>query len=209
MAGAGMSIMNTQAMKQALRQSIIVARSKMPEEERTVLSAVIAQRLTVLNAYRKAGTVLGYMNFGAEFAASVWVRQALSDAKRVLLPKVNRATNELDVYHVTDLQRDVVPGLWDIPEPLPDRCDAAGLEEADFILLPGVAFGRDGSRLGYGGGFYDKLLARLKHRPALVAAAYSLQVVEEVPQEATDRKVEWLVTENETIRVCASSGRNG
>ena len=70
----------------------------------------------------------------------------------------------------------------------------------DFILLPGVAFTREGARLGYGGGFYDKLLAQMPHRPALVAGAFALQVVHEIPQEKTDRKVEWLVTEDETIR---------
>jgi 5-formyltetrahydrofolate cyclo-ligase len=170
------------------------------------LSSMIAQRLAALDACRTAGTVLGYMNFGAEFAASGWMQQALADGKRVLLPKVNRATNELDVYHVTDLQRDVTPGLWDILEPLPERCAAAKLNEINLILLPGVAFGRDGARLGYGGGYYDKLLARLNHHPALVAAAYSLQIVEGVPQEATDRKVEWLVTENETIECAATRG---
>ena len=193
-------------MKQTLRQSIIAARSKMPETERAALSAIIAQRLNALDAYHAAGTVLGYMNFGAEFVAREWVRQALSDGKRVLLPKVNRATNELDVYHIKDLRRDVAPGLWNIPEPLPEHCATAKLDEAAFILLPGVAFGRDGARLGYGGGFYDKLLARLAHQPALVAAAYSLQIVEGIPQEATDRKVEWLVTESETIECAAASG---
>lgn len=196
-------------MKQTLRQSIIAARSKMAGEERAALNAAITRRLIALDAYLAAETVLGYMNFGAEFAASVWVRQALADGKRVLLPKVNRAANELDVFHVKELQHDVAPGMWGIPEPLPDRCAVAGLDEAEFILLPGVAFGRDGARLGYGGGFYDKALARLKQQPTLVAAAYSLQIVEGIPQEATDRKVEWLVTETETIECAATSGRHG
>jgi 5-formyltetrahydrofolate cyclo-ligase len=66
-----------------------------------------------------------------------------------------------------------------------------------------VAFGLDGARLGYGGGFYDKLLARLSHQPSLVAAAYALQVVNNIPQEDTDRKVEWLITEQKTIHCVA------
>lgn len=199
-------------MKRALRQSIIAARLKIPEAQRAASSAAIAQRIATMDAYRAAHTVLGYMNFGAEFDAGRWVRQALTEGKRVLLPKVNRAANELDVYRVTDLQHDVAPGMWGIPEPLPERCALAQPGEADFILLPGVAFGRDGARLGYGGGFYDKLLARLAHkdgqtrRPALVAAAFSLQVVRDIPQEITDHKVAWLVTENEIIE-CAASGK--
>jgi 5-formyltetrahydrofolate cyclo-ligase len=62
-----------------------------------------------------------------------------------------------------------------------------------------VAFTRDGARLGYGGGFYDKLLACMAYRPVLAAAAFALQVVEQIPQETTDVKVEWIITEQETI----------
>jgi len=198
--------MSMQAMKQVIRQRIIAARQQMAEQERARLSRDIAARIAGLEAYRTAGTVLAYLNFGAEFAVEGLVRQALQEGKNVLLPKVNRATNELDVYRVADLQRDLAPGLWDIREPLAERCAKVdALEAVDFILLPGVAFGRDGARLGYGGGFYDKLLARLTHKPALVAGAYAMQIVEGMPQEATDRKVEWLVTENETIH-CAAAG---
>jgi 5-formyltetrahydrofolate cyclo-ligase len=70
-----------------------------------------------------------------------------------------------------------------------------------------VAFGRDGARLGYGGGFYDKFLARLSHQPALVAAAFSLQLVEGIPQEPTDRKVDKLITEHEIIHCAAVRAR--
>lgn len=187
-------------MKQAIRQRIIAFRQQMEEDERARLSLAIAARLASMEAYRTANTVLAYMNFGAEFSAEIFVQQALRDGKRVLLPRVNRSTNELDIYQVMDLLHDLAPGMWGISEPLVERCARVdALEEVDFILLPGVAFGRDGTRLGYGGGFYDKLLARMQHQPALVAGAYTMQIVEGVPQEATDRKVEWLVTENETI----------
>lgn len=193
-------------MKQALRQRIIAARQQMAEPERARLSRAIAARITGLQAYRSAGTVLAYLNFGAEFAAEELVRQALQQGKRVLLPKVNRATNALDVYQVADLQHDIAPGLWNIREPLAERCARVdALETVDFILLPGVAFGRDGARLGYGGGFYDKLLARLSHSPVLAAGAYAMQVIEGIPQEATDRKVEWLVTEDETMHCAGAS----
>ena len=198
--------MTAQAMKQNIRQYIVAVRQQMAGEERGRLSQAIAARIASMEAYRTANTVLAYMNFGAEFAADIFVQQALCDGKRVLLPRVNRSSNELDIYQVTDLLRDLAPGMWNISEPLVERCARVDtLEEVDFILLPGVAFGRDGARLGYGGGFYDKLLARLKHHPALVAGAYAMQIVEGIPQEDNDRKVEWLVTENETIN-CANNG---
>lgn len=200
--------MTVQAMKRTLRQRIIADRAALPQGERARLSREITARLLRLDAYREANTVLGYMNFGAEFESDSWVRQVLSDSKVLLLPKVNMDTRGLDLYRVTDVDTQLASGAFGIREPLPQGCIEAKLEEADFILLPGVAFGRDGARLGYGGGFYDKLLTRLQPRglvkkaPALIAAAYSMQVVEGIPQEQTDHRVQWLVTEDEVIQ-CA------
>ena len=206
--------MTIQVMKQAIRQRIIAGRERLTAAERAGLSHAISERIANLNAYRTANTVLAYMSFGAELSTEKWVEQALSDGKCVLLPKVNRATKELDVYRVTNLQHDLAPGQWNIREPLVERCTKINsLKEVDFILLPGIAFGRDGARLGYGGGFYDKLLARMKDvnqgcYPALVAGAFAIQLVEGLPQEATDHKVEWVVTENETIQ-CVSDLHTG
>jgi 5-formyltetrahydrofolate cyclo-ligase len=208
--------MSKQAMKQALRQSIIAARQKLAVADHDAFSRAIIKSIMQLDAYREAKTVLAYMSFGAEFATGAWVQLALQDGKQVLLPRVNSSSRQLELFQVADLQQDVAPGKWDIPEPLPEHCRSVDdLERIDFILLPGVAFARDGSRLGYGGGFYDKLLARmtpdgrnaLPQRPALVAAAFSMQLVTEIPQEATDRKVEWLITENEVIHCGAEKKR--
>ena len=196
-------------MKQALRQSIIAARQKMTETEHDEYSRIITQRILQLETYANAQTVLGYMSFGAEFATSHWLQQALQAGKQVLLPRVNSTSKQLELYKVNDVVSDVAPGLWNIPEPVPDRCSRVDdLTQVDFILLPGVAFARDGARLGYGGGFYDKLLARImptgtSDHPVLAAAAFSMQLLKDIPQEATDRKVHWLLTEKEAIHCCA------
>lgn len=187
-------------MKQSIRKSILVQREQLPTEMRSAHSAAITERLLQLPEYRQAGTVLGYMNFGAEFASELWVERALADGKRLALPKVNRHTNHLDLYWVDDPESQLTAGLWGIREPVAELCKKlAAPDEIEFALLPGVAFTRDGARLGYGGGYYDKLLAGMAQRPALVAAAFGLQVVERLPQEATDIKVEWIVTEQEMI----------
>ena len=192
--------MNIQTRKQALRQSIIAAREKLPTTERLRFSRAVIGSLCELPAYLQAQTVLGYLNFGSELVAELWVQRALADGKRVLLPRVNRAGKCLDLYKVQDLNQDVAPGSWGIREPVVERCiKEEALGTVDFILLPGVAFTREGGRLGYGGGYYDKLLAQMPHRPTLVAGAFALQVVPEIPLEKTDRNVGWLVTEDETI----------
>jgi len=196
-----------QSLKQIIRKSTLSLREQLSIDARAAHSAVITERLLQLPEYRQAGAVLGYMNFGAEFASELWVARVLADGKRLALPKVNRHTNHLDLYWVEDPENQLAAGLWGIREPVVERCERLdNPNEVEFALLPGVAFTRDGARLGYGGGFYDKLLASMAQRPVLVAAAFAVQIVERLPQEATDIKVEWIVTEQETIACSARKG---
>jgi 5-formyltetrahydrofolate cyclo-ligase len=198
-------------LKQDIRKTILAQREQLPADTRAAHSAAIAEQLLQLPEYQQAGTVLGYMNFGAEFASELWIARVLADGKRLALPKVNHHTNHLDLYWVEDPENQLAAGLWGIREPVVERCERLdNPNEVEFALLPGVAFTRDGARLGYGGGFYDKLLARpdvrdWAHQPALVAAAFAMQVVERLPQEATDVKVEWIITEQETIACSAQA----
>lgn len=196
--------MTDQTEKQTIRKSILAQREQLPAETRATLSAAITERLLQLPEYRQAGAVLGYMNFGAEFVSGLWVERVLADGKRLALPKVNRHTNHLDLYWVEDTESQLEAGLWGIREPVVERCERLNsLNEVEFALLPGVAFTRGGARLGYGGGFYDKLLANRAQQPMLVAAAFAIQLVGQLPQEATDVRVERVVTEQETI-ICTA-----
>ncbi len=194
--------MNPSTDKQKIRQSILALREQILSDVRTVHDAAILERLLQMPEYKRAETVLGYMNFGSEFASELWVAQVLKDGKRLALPRVNRHTNMLDLYCVDDLENQLASGLWGIREPVVERCERLNaINEVEFALLPGIAFSQNGARLGYGGGFYDKLLAHsASQRPVLAVAAYGLQVVKEIPQEATDVSVEWIVTESATIR---------
>ncbi|MBI3480896.1 MAG: 5-formyltetrahydrofolate cyclo-ligase [Nitrosomonadales bacterium] len=192
--------MSIQTTKQAIRKNTLSLREQLPADARAAHSAAITAHLLQLPAYRQADSVLGYMNFGAEFASELWVRRVLAEGRRLALPRVNRHTNQLDLYWVDDLEGQLAAGLWGIREPVVERCERLNsLNEVEFALLPGVAFTRHGVRLGYGGGFYDKLLSHMTPRPTLAVAAFALQIVEQIPQEATDVNVEWIVTEEETI----------
>ena len=195
-----------QTIKSSIRKSIQSLREQLPAAVRAAHNVAITERLLQLPQYRNANTVLGYMNFGAEFASELWIQQVLADGKKLALPRVNHHTNQLDLYWVDDPGNQLEAGLWKIREPVVERCERlATLNEVEFALLPGVAFTRNGARLGYGGGYYDKLLAHITHQPTLAAAAFELQIIEHIPQEATDVKVGWIITEQETI-VCSEHG---
>ncbi len=198
---------NLKQEKQRIRKSILAAREQLSPETRATCDAKVTKQILKLNQYKQSNTILGYMNFGSEYASELWVAQVLADGKRLVLPRVNRHTNHLDLYLIEDLNTQLAAGLWGIREPVIERCKRLiDINEVEFVLLPGIAFSRDGARLGYGGGFYDKLLAPAQdamQRLALVAAGFALQIVNQIPQEETDVKVQWLVTEKETVNCSA------
>jgi 5-formyltetrahydrofolate cyclo-ligase len=180
-------------LKKALRQIILDARSAMKPEERSAKSREIEKRLFALPEFLAAETVLFYASFRSEVETHDMVRRALAAGKRIVLPRVSG--NELVLLEITDFDRDVHPGKWDIPEP--SRGTPAGPEQVDLIVVPGAAFDAAGNRLGYGAGFYDKLLKGYKGVTA--ALAFELQIVLEVPADPHDVPMQKIVTEKRII----------
>src|SRR5262249_50098992 len=110
---------------------------------------------------------------------------------------IDRAARRLALHQVRDLERDLRAGTWGIREPDPTRCQTVAPVAIDFVLVPGLAFDPDGGRVGYGAGYYDRLLGEWPEPlPPLVAAAFDLQVVPVVPMAATDHRVDLVVTES-------------
>ena len=183
-------------MKNQIRKRILAQRDALGAVERRALSDRIASRLLALDGYRAAQCVAAYMSFGSEFDTAAVIADLLAHRRRLVLPKVERGSRFLKFYHVTNLERDLASGVWGIREPRIGVCGEAAPEEIDFVLVPGVAFTRRCERLGYGRGFYDRLIASFAGRPALVAAAYTMQVVAELPTSESDQRVDLVVTED-------------
>jgi 5-formyltetrahydrofolate cyclo-ligase len=139
---------------------------------------------------------MAYASFASELQTGEFVRHVLDQGKILLLPKVNRQRELLEIYRVRDPVQDLRVGTWGIREPRPDRCARMEPHIIDFVLVPGLAFDRRGRRLGYGGGFYDKMLAdSLSPCAWLVAGAFESQMVEKVPVDEHDMPMDVVVTE--------------
>lgn len=186
------------AAKAALRREIIARRDALDAATRTSASHRITAHVLTLECFQRARCVLAYASIGSEFDTSALLSQVMVK-KKLVLPRVDRmdkATRTLQLYFVQNLKTDLQPGVWGIREPRPDRCALAPLDVIDVVLAPGVAFTQRGERLGYGGGYYDQLLARFSPRPTIVAAAFDIQIVSDVPLGTTDLPVDSVVTEN-------------
>ncbi len=187
------------AAKKNLRQEILHQRDALDPAARATASARITGQILGLECFQRARGVLAYASIGSEFNTSDLLSQVLTH-KKLALPRVDKATRSLQLYWVNNLEADLQAGVWGIREPRPDRCTPAPLEAIDLVLAPGVAFTARGERLGYGGGYYDQLLARFSMRPAIIAAAFECQRVAAVPLDATDLPVDVVVTENTSYK---------
>jgi 5,10-methenyltetrahydrofolate synthetase len=187
------------AAKASLRREILARRDALDAAVRARLSSVAIDRTLALVAFRQARVVLGYASFGSELDTRPFLQAVLGSGRVLALPRIDRAARRLALHEVRDLEVELRPGMWGIPEPAPARCRTVAPPEIDFVLVPGVVFDPEGGRVGYGAGYYDRLLAAWPEPlPPLVAGAFELQVVPAVPVLDTDHRVDLVVTESRT-----------
>jgi 5-formyltetrahydrofolate cyclo-ligase len=113
---------------------------------------------------------------------------------------VNRAARTLDICAISRLEHDAAPGYRGIPEP-GAHCALIDIASIDWVLVPGVAFDRDGRRVGYGGGYYDRFLPLLRADARRVAGAFEMQLVERVPAGRHDVTIDAVVTEARSVSI--------
>jgi 5-formyltetrahydrofolate cyclo-ligase len=188
--------------KRALRMQMMAAREAIDPLLRASASRRIAQAVGELPSFRAAHCVLLTLPYRSEWDTRALVNAALAAGKQVVLPRVNDATRMLDMHLIDDIERDTAPGFRGIPEPSA-RLPQVARDAIDWVLVPGVAFDVRGRRLGYGGGFYDRLLSLLAHDTARVAGAYDMQVIARVPAAPHDLSVQQIVTEQRTLSIVA------
>jgi len=188
------------ARKQALRRQILSQRTALEPAERGRLSDSITATLLTLPELARAHCVLAYLSFGSEFDTGAFVHALQLRGSTLVLPRIDRARRALTLHRVQDPQGDTLPGVWGIREPDPQRCPLAVATDIQAALVPGVAFTARGERLGYGGGYYDRMIGEQALGIPLVAAAFELQLVADLPLGPDDAPVDVVVTEARVYR---------
>jgi len=185
--------------KRRIRRSILAVRRGLSETERLARSRRVWERVAALSCYQQAREVLGYMAFDHEVLTDGLIRQALASGKQMVLPMVQSDRQSLALYAIEDLECDVAPGYCGIQEPQPQRTRAVAPESLDLVLVPGVAFDLRGRRLGFGAGFYDRLLTQLPRDIPTVGLAFDFQVIPRLPSQPHDVMLDAIVTESYVI----------
>jgi 5-formyltetrahydrofolate cyclo-ligase len=191
--------------KRMLRAAVVEARDALPAAAREARSYHIAERVLALPQFTAAKAVLLTLPFRSEWNAALVAHAALAAGKAVVVPRVDAPARVLALHRVASLAEDIVPGYRGIPEPR-DELPLAPGAAVDLALVPGVAFDEQGCRLGYGGGYYDRLLPLLRPDAVRVAGAFDEQIVEAVPAAAHDLHVDVIVTPTRLIVAPARQG---
>ena len=173
--------------KKELRRQIRELKRAMTPEQIEQASRRLGELFLDTPQYKNAKTIYGYLPYNQEVRTVPMLEQALKDGKKVAVPKCYG--DEMKFIYLEDLTQ-VELGYCNIPEPIADGPVAE--DETALVLMPGMAFTKNGDRMGYGGGFYDKFLASEPNHPTL-ALCYDFQVLEHLETEEFDIPVDCVL----------------
>lgn len=183
--------------KAKIRLKALAARDAVLDKDR--YSSVIQGKLNSLPEFLAASTVLFYVDVRSEVRTREAIRDALLQGKKVVVPFC--LTGELGLFYL-DSMDELESGAYAILEPRTElrenRDKICSPEAIDLVIVPGIAFDARGGRIGYGRGYYDRLLVRLRSAVPTVALAYDCQVLpNELPLDGRDILMDKIVTEKQ------------
>lgn len=174
--------------KKELRKKFRESRDNILNREE--LSKKIAKNLFDFYEYQKAKSLFIFVSFRSEVNTEEIIEKSLADGKIVAIPKIYG--NKMKAIRIKSLN-----GLERNPMGILEPKDDEEYYKIDLSLTPGLAFSKDGYRLGYGGGYYDRFFA--KYSTKKVGLAFYDQLTDKIPKEEFDQKLDYLVTEKGII----------
>ena len=190
------------SLKEALRKEILTKRDALAKNEIEALSQVIMKKLAEICKPDAIKLIMCYMDFRNEVMTGDFIRNCLALGKRIALPLVEKGMDGrkgISAYEIKDEQCDVSPGTYGILEPNPSITKLVKPTEIDLVIVPGIVFDEGKFRVGYGGGYYDRFLPKVRSDCIKAAVAFELQIVDKVPQEEHDIPMDIIITEKRII----------
>lgn len=186
-------------MKREIRRDILDLRNQKTKEELEERSGKIKVNLFSTPEFKRAKKILFYMSVGSEVRTESMIEDALKLGKEIAVPAVDTENNALRVCELHDCDTELEPGTFGIPEPKKECRREVPAETIDLVIVPGIAFDRKGTRIGYGKGFYDRLLSSMPKARTL-GLAYDFQLIQALPEEEHDIRVNKIVTESGVMK---------
>lgn len=180
-------------LKNGIRNRSLCLRRQLGRQRRQLLSERAQRRLLQEPEFLAAGSIALYSPIRQEVATGLIAQAAWLSGKRVAYPEVVGETLE---FGIVDTPMGLRSGHWGVLEPI--GCERISTAEIDLLLVPGLAFDLRGHRLGYGKGFYDRLLASLERPRLAFGFSFECQVLNDLPVFPTDQPINALITDEQT-----------
>ena len=185
--------------KAAIRKEILERRESQDPKIRAAQSRSITKTLLSHKAFQKADKILIYLSKDGEVGTDNLLGHAFELGKRVCVPVVGRENEELRISELPGPEISFRLGAFGVREPAEEDLNFVPPDQIDPVVAPGLAFDRRGGRIGYGKGYYDRLLSRLDSHVPRIALAFDFQVLDDVPQDENDIRVDAIITEKSVM----------
>ncbi len=189
--------------KKTLRKELLKEREKFTEEEIDIMSDLIFEKVKSLYCFRKAETIMVYVSYGKELNTFKFIRECIEMGKRVITPICNpdkTMSLALTETFPEGFERTKM-GILEIPK---EKAELVNYQELDIIITPGLAFTYGGDRLGYGGGYYDRLFEIISPHVVKLCPSYDQFILDEVPTDPHDTHIDVIITPTRSI-FCGNS----
>ncbi|MBC8387162.1 MAG: 5-formyltetrahydrofolate cyclo-ligase [Actinobacteria bacterium] len=184
--------------KKQLRKYIQNKRDNLALGLRNKKSKEIALKFLKTRDYLNSKNIFIFYPFRSEIDTTIIIKKALKESKNIILPRVEGTL--LNLYFINDVHTQLQEGSYGIMEPIPSSCIKAYISDINLAIVPGVAFDKNLNRLGYGGGFYDKILKNLPQGIKKIALSFDVQIVSNIPVLGYDIKIDMLITESKIYK---------
>jgi len=186
-------------VKNQIKESILEKRNSLSKEEIVQRSAQIKNNLFDSEQFKKSRIIMFFVSFNSEVHTHDMIRAALKN-KIVVVPKVEQ--NEIEPSVIIDFDSLISSGKFGILEPI--EIMKIVYKNIGLVLVPGITFDKEGHRIGYGFGYYDKFLHKVP-KAVKIGLAFDFQVIDKIPREQHDVPVDFIVTEKGVIE-CRKQG---
>lgn len=184
-------------MKKTLREQFLRTRKELSESEVKKKSQQIQHRLFSVPWYQSSQNILFYVSYDNEVNTHEMIKDSMRSGKTILVPKIDTRRKTICISRLLRWN-ELSPGSYSILEPREDCVRDTPISSVELLIVPGVIFDVQGHRIGHGMGFYDRLLKQTSNAHS-IGLAFESQIMQSIPVEEHDEKVELIVTEERNI----------
>mgnify|MGYP000674514920 CR=1 FL=1 len=186
--------------KDKLRKEYMTKRANLQSTIINKSSSIITNKLDSYIHKNNFKNIMIFVSFRNEIYTHELIKKWLNDGeKNIYVPYIESNIDQMKISQIEDFDKDLEKGVYNILEPIEKVKKESNNYDLDIIVVPGLIFSKNGYRIGYGGGYYDKFLSRVSDKVKKVGIVYSDFVLDDLPVDDYDIPVDLIMTERETI----------